>query len=499
MSSPEDLAYWYRETKAAREAEMAPCNSLKTRIRAYLRLSSSGFSSEKAMKLRKAANLGTDPELCVRMRQKDAREGTEVSPIRVSDIRDELHRHAVRYYRSAKIKKDLSGLKETIPNLRRALAELEEDGICERRRTSDGRPIRELSEEESRKLSNGKTRIYCFSQPRPATAESVRRNYEERLHENLPSGGSQYCLPFDPEVVRDIRYIVNGLRLSDSPLLRLSEETPEENVEAIAHTIDKTRVFFVDTLKTERPEAFGELSADVRREDEAKTEIQQPAAESAEITRKEKAADEAVTTSNVASHNRKPGVETKTGQQPPRTGPKESEVLPSEPEYVSNSGNSVRQPGTRADNKPRTGPQYPQGWPKTVAAVRRRYPTADKGIGEMLAARAQKAFSAFSEPKISALTDSLLATAVEVAARLSPKQKVVGLFFTTVPNVIATWAEQGITQDIEPEVIEVDLSPQDRKDLIKARQILADPDRTITQVEWANSVFLRTEKDRKAS
>lgn len=85
-------------------------------------------------------------------------------------------------------------------------------------------------------------------------------------------------------------------------------------------------------------------------------------------------------------------------------------------------------------------------YPKTAAAVRRRFPSADVVlVAKIVQASAQRYVSA-DNPQIPPPDDSTYAAAVEQAAQESGrKQTSAGLFLSTVPAVIESWARVGRT------------------------------------------------------
>lgn len=82
-------------------------------------------------------------------------------------------------------------------------------------------------------------------------------------------------------------------------------------------------------------------------------------------------------------------------------------------------------------------------FPKTDAAVRRRCPTADLTIVTQIVQAAFQSYFSVDNPKCAEPTDEDLAEAVDEAAAGARKQSSAGLFLTTVPNVVKTWAEFG--------------------------------------------------------
>jgi hypothetical protein len=129
------------------------------------------------------------------------------------------------------------------------------------------------------------------------------------------------------------------------------------------------------------------------------------------------------------------------------------------------------------------------GFPKTTAAVRRRFPLAGADFGAVLAQVAQGVLTAQS--KLPTLTDEILLQAVEVAEAASPGQKKQGLFLRTVPAVIRSWAENG-RPATPPEIPGMAHgwrpSEADNKRSLNIRK---QPNRHSTEdVEWANFIHI---------
>lgn len=82
-------------------------------------------------------------------------------------------------------------------------------------------------------------------------------------------------------------------------------------------------------------------------------------------------------------------------------------------------------------------------YPKTDAAVRRCFATADLRIVIQIVQAATQAFLSVDNPKIPEVGDADIASAVEQAWRESSNQTSAALFKTTVPAVVNTWCLHG--------------------------------------------------------
>lgn len=89
-------------------------------------------------------------------------------------------------------------------------------------------------------------------------------------------------------------------------------------------------------------------------------------------------------------------------------------------------------------------------YPKLAAEVQRRFPTADSVLVQRIAMAAAQAYVAVDNPRIRELDDALMAEAVDKASRETPKQTSAGLYVSTVPAVITSWAKHGRNGAIEP-------------------------------------------------
>lgn len=145
-------------TKAQLELKMRPCFSLKTRIWADGILHSAGYQGEHAQMMK----------------------GGHKIAVQTADIADDLMKAAAKYYRDAGILLDKAAYEALRPGtqeMRRAIADMEEDGICERR--YKGKPVRDMPLKERQARLNGKIDLYFWLRPRKAQADIVRQEYEQ--------------------------------------------------------------------------------------------------------------------------------------------------------------------------------------------------------------------------------------------------------------------------------------------------------------------------------
>lgn len=168
-------------TKAQLKAKTRPCYPLKTRVWALGILQTSGYKGELAVFWMK--------------------ETKKTRPLTTQDLINELHRVALLYYREAGIvsaepmvirqqgkgkpAKLVSKLRPTKEAVRRVLEELEEEGLAERK--SGDVFLRDMNEEELRRLPSGRIQIYFYLLPRPAKPENVRQEWEEVIFEPRPA------------------------------------------------------------------------------------------------------------------------------------------------------------------------------------------------------------------------------------------------------------------------------------------------------------------------
>ena len=150
---------WFHASKPALRAGMRPTFELKARVWCCGRLHAESYHGELAM------GMFRDKKI----------------PLSPAGIAQELHQVALTFY--AEAGKELTDeekktLKVSRQNVRRTLAELEQEGVAERR-TADGLLLRDLNQEQLKRLPIGKIRLYFFARPRPAQCvpDVVKRDY----------------------------------------------------------------------------------------------------------------------------------------------------------------------------------------------------------------------------------------------------------------------------------------------------------------------------------
>lgn len=86
-------------------------------------------------------------------------------------------------------------------------------------------------------------------------------------------------------------------------------------------------------------------------------------------------------------------------------------------------------------------------YPKTAAEIRKLYATADADFVQTVITLSLQSYASVAHPKIPHPDDAILAKAVKQARAESPGQQKAGLFKSTVPAVVHTWAEYGIPEN----------------------------------------------------
>lgn len=217
---------WQHAVKSQYRSLMRPSFPLKVRVWAYGMLHTNAYQSEQAVTL----------------------DNGKRRPIKPQDVQKDLHREATAYYRSAGITDNLDKLEESRQNIRRAFEALEADGVHERRRAEDGRPLRELSKKECQGLYGGRkapqVHYFFWIEPRQATPESVREEYQDRLEKLAQEKAERVVTPrllFKADQIRTIRSVSKAFGLEDEPFFQLSTETTPEQVEKILQAIEQAK------------------------------------------------------------------------------------------------------------------------------------------------------------------------------------------------------------------------------------------------------------------
>lgn len=165
---------WQFITKSelASQARPGPGRTLRSQLWAVGMLHSTGSRSELAV-------------VWYKSNPKDAKEKWKSRAMTPGDMGRYLVNAAVEHYRAAGVTNDeLPLLRQHLAeqyskeHIRRELAQLESDGLVERRRKNDGRPLRELSPDQLRRLPSGQVETYFWLKPKPADPESVAREWQ---------------------------------------------------------------------------------------------------------------------------------------------------------------------------------------------------------------------------------------------------------------------------------------------------------------------------------
>ena len=149
-------------TKSQLKSRQRPGNPLKVQVWATGILHTAGYQGEEAVTLRNSKKIRLTP----------------------ADIIRELHAVAKAFYIDGGIAlsdEEIASLKETKETIRRALSELEDDGIALRTDTK-GRKLADLKPEELKKLS-GKTVMYFWLKPRNPISRTVAEEWAK--HQRL--------------------------------------------------------------------------------------------------------------------------------------------------------------------------------------------------------------------------------------------------------------------------------------------------------------------------
>lgn len=212
---------YLQATKPQLESQMRPCYTVKTRVWACGILHTAGYNGELAVTMHCGKKI----------------------PFTPAHIIDELNRVTEQYYQTAGITlTDADKDQRYLDNrdVRRALAEMEEEGIC-KRTTPDGRLFRDLTQDEREKLPQGNTWIYFFFRPTNEDPERVRERFEAENQGPIPPPPSNtaakilkfFNLKFDRErASTDASYlerIERGRLRAQEAFLAAFEEPAEED------------------------------------------------------------------------------------------------------------------------------------------------------------------------------------------------------------------------------------------------------------------------------
>lgn len=346
-------------SKAQLEANNRYSYPLNRRLYSILVLGAAGYQSEVAHSMRN---------------------GIKVE-MQHTDIRGALHKADVKHFREAGYpltKEHLAKLYTDKDRIRRALAEIEEDGLCERR--CNGVPLREMSEKDRQARLNGKIQIYVWLRPRNANPEAIRQDWEAFNSDSNQVGKKSLPEYSIDQRIKDLHFENSDLSkffrhcLSDPSLREIVTQAWEEDARK---KVEEARESFVQGVFKRLPE----------------------------------------------------GVLKKLPQGV-------AAVLPFN-EVIEEEINEEKPPAPQAPRKTTGRAQQPDeaGRQSNIfeLQIRSYFPSASAQIIQEIR---QAADQAYGEP----LPDEVLAKAV--AAAYFPKQQAPQAFLTTVPRVIQSWIEE---------------------------------------------------------
>ena len=219
---------WFHASKPALRAGMRPTFELKARVWCCGRLHAESYHGELAM------GMFRDKKI----------------PLSPAGIAQELHQVALTFY--AEAGKELTDeekktLKVSRQNVRRTLAELEEEGVAERR-TADGILLCDLSREQLKRLPIGKIRLYFFARPRPA-----KRLPDVVIHDYVsfpflsPSEGRRLSRLLRRFGLDPLRYVASDGYVQEAVKVALADY---QQVESVARAdYERTENVAAETLK----------------------------------------------------------------------------------------------------------------------------------------------------------------------------------------------------------------------------------------------------------
>lgn len=234
---------WLNMSKAQLRSQQRPDKPLKVQVWATGMLHSPGYNGQEATTMRNKKKV----------------------PLTPGDIVQELWKAAREYYEGAGIKaneKEWLALKETKEHLRRALMELEEDGVA-LRTDGKGTPLCKLSESELRRLPSGRTRIYFWLIPHAANQENVVGEWQDRQEAAFTPDGSDE--PENTEVAKPwlppppIWQILKVFQIASPDKAQMSDPTYQKLVEEGRVAARKV---FMEVVNGWLPKIATEVAAD---------------------------------------------------------------------------------------------------------------------------------------------------------------------------------------------------------------------------------------------
>ena len=219
---------WFHASKPALKGGMRPTFELKARVWCCGRLHAESYQGELALGMFRGKKI----------------------PLSPAGIAKELHDEALAFYAEAGKNlrdEEKKTLKVSRQNVRRALAELEEEGVAERR-TVEGLLLRDLSHEQLRRLPIGRIRLYFFVRPRPAKRVPDVIKYDYVSFPFLsPSEGRLFSKILRRFELDPVPYVAGDAYVQETAKRALAEY---QQVESVARTdYEKTENVAAETLK----------------------------------------------------------------------------------------------------------------------------------------------------------------------------------------------------------------------------------------------------------
>lgn len=369
-------------TKAQLKVKLTPAHPLKTRVWAFLLLHTAGYQGELAQIMKRGHK----------------------TPVTSQDIAEGLQHAAVEYYRGAGIaltKQQIADLITDRANLRKALSEMEDDGMCERR--VEDKPLKSIPIGEREAKLNGKVEIYVFLKPRKADTEVIRREFAESIAISMPE--NVQGVNFHPPDF-SIQQITRLLKIENpalSKFLRLASSNPSY-MAIVSQAWENSRENFKREVLEHIPADFETDEQEAKRETKAKKRTQ-----------------------GVTSHP-PVGVEI----HPPYKREEISEEIKDLPARPPDTTREPQKPMKQA------GRLALQNFPEFVLRVRHHFPAASDKVLESII---DKAAAAFRQTGLEGeLTDNALSKAVSESWYQA--QKTPQAFEVSVPRCIQSWAEE---------------------------------------------------------
>ena len=134
-------------------------------------------------------------------------------PFTSVDIAHELNRASDDYFKAAGIKEKTLERKKTQEHVRRALVDLEEDGLCERR--VNGKPLQKITKSDLQSAFKGTIEIYCWLLPHMPAEERIQKQWQEA--KDAETDRRQVAFKFSPvKIFKSLGVPVDPDRLEES-------------------------------------------------------------------------------------------------------------------------------------------------------------------------------------------------------------------------------------------------------------------------------------------